>query len=235
MNPKKLLLPVIICLVLLVAVAFIFANVEASKNQQPVSVVSTSSTSQQSIGGLSEYTDPNYGFSFWYPTALQVTATNTDDSVSYPGGVAVETLQVGPLGGTYVTVVNSPLGTITDEPNDHASPIPQTEYFFDSTSGVWMVAYPQGSLMGGSSGATTTATISRVTIGGLVMLPSGKRFDTTIIPLGTSRFLVIGDGGGSSISPDLAATVSQTGTAVNSSAQSAALQAESQAYVQANG
>jgi hypothetical protein len=62
------------------------------------------------------------------------------------------------------------------------------------------------------------------------MLPSGRRFDTTIIPLSTTRFLVIGDGGGSSFTPQLAETVAQTGAAVNVSAETDALQTEATAY-----
>ncbi|HUD85414.1 MAG TPA: hypothetical protein VMR17_03125 [Xanthobacteraceae bacterium] len=45
-----------------------------------------------------------------------------------------------------------------------------------------MVAYPEGRDDGGST-ATTAADISNKTIGGLPMLPSDARFDTTIIPL----------------------------------------------------
>jgi hypothetical protein len=65
------------------------------------------------------------------------------------------------------------------------------------------------------------------------MLPSGRRFDTTIIPLSTTQFLVIGDGGGSSFTPQLAQTVSRASASVNTSAQTTALQAEAVAYAPA--
>jgi hypothetical protein len=178
---------------------------------------------------MSEYTDPTYGFSFWYPSTLPITATTTNNSSNFPGGIAVETLQVGPAGGVTIYVVNSTTSNITDEPADHASPIAQTQYFYNSTSGQWMVDYPQGT-NGGDSAATTTANVSKITISGLVMLPSGRRFDTTIIPLSTTRFLVIGDGGGSSFTPQLVETVAQMGASVNASTQATALQAEATAY-----
>ncbi len=187
------------------------------------------STVEVQTYGMSQYKDSKYGFSFWYPGALQITTTATQDSTSFPGGVAVETLQVGLGGGTSIIVVNSPTSTITDEPVNHASPIAQTKYFYDGVSKQWMVAYPEGTTSGGSV-ATTTANISKKTMSGLIMLPSGKRFDTTIIPLSTTQFLVISDGGGSSFTNQLAETVAQANAPTNALAQKTALQAEANAY-----
>jgi hypothetical protein len=70
---------------------------------------------------------------------------------------------------------------------------------------------------------------------GLIMLPSGRRFDTTIIPLSTTRFLVISDGGGSSFTSQLAQTISQIGASIDTSKQESVLQAESDAYAIGNG
>ena len=179
--------------------------------------------------GMKKYTDAAYGFSFWYPSALRVTATATSDSTGFPGGIAVESLQVGTPGTIMVYVVNSEKSTITDEANGHASPIAQTRYFYDSATNKWMVAFPEGTT-GPGTGATTTADVSRINYSGLTMLPSGRRFDTTIIPLSTTRFLVIGDGGGSSFTPQLAETVEKVGSTINPAAQTSALQAEATAY-----
>lgn len=173
--------------------------------------------------GMVQYTDSTYDFSFWYPGTLQVIASTTnDDTEGFPGGVAVETIQIGSLGGTSIVVVNSPASTITDEQKSHASPIGQTKYFYNSASQQWMVAYPEG-------GATTTANISNTTMSGLFMLPSGRRFDTSIIPLNTTTFLVVSDGGGSNASI-LAKTISRTGAPVDPSTLSTTLQAEANAY-----
>jgi hypothetical protein len=227
MKPKWIML-VIIIVVIAGICGYVLFSQKAPTQTAPSTVTSTSTMPSEAYG-MSQYVDPTYGFSFWYPSALQLTTTTANNSTDFPGGVAVETLQVGPAGGVTIYVVNSTTSHITDEPANHASPIAQTQYFYDSTSGRWMVDYPQGTNGGGST-ATTTANVSKTTISGLVMLPSGRRFDTTIIPLSTTRFLVIGDGGGSSFTPQLAETITQTGASVNASAQAAALQTEATAY-----
>ena len=191
--------------------------------------VSPTSTAPSETYGLSEYTDQTYGFSFWYPSALPVMATTTNNNSDFPGGVTVKILQVGPAGGVTIYVVNSPTSSITDEPADHASPIAQTQYFYDKASGQWMLNYPQG-MSAGISTAPTTANVSKTTMSGLVMLPSGRRFDTTIIPLSTTRFLVIGDGGGSSFTAQLAETISLTGDSVSPSVLSTILEVEANNY-----
>ena len=178
---------------------------------------------------MSRYVDAKYGFSFWYPAALRIAATAADDAASFPGGVVVESLQVRPAGGISLYVVNSPQGTITDEPNGHAAPIPQTKYFYDAASQRWMVTYPEGT-DGGGGGAPGPADVSKTTIGGLPMLPSGARFDTTIIPLSTTQFVVVQDGGGSEFTNELARTIAAAGARVEAAALSAALRAEALGY-----
>ena len=61
------------------------------------------------------------------------------------------------------------------------------------------------------------------------MLPSGRRFDMSIIPLSTTNFLVVRDGGGSNAKV-LAKTISLVGPSVNPSILAATLQAEANAY-----
>jgi hypothetical protein len=178
---------------------------------------------------MSRYVDAEYRFSFWYPAALRITVTAVAAAASFPGGVVVETLQVRPAGGISLYVVNSPQSTITDEPNGHAAPIPQTKYFYDASSQRWMVTYPEGT-DGGGSGTPAPADVSKTTIGGLPMLPSGARFDTTIIPLSTTQFVVVQDGGGSAFTNELARTVAAAGARVEAATLSAALRAEAIAY-----
>jgi hypothetical protein len=174
--------------------------------------------------GMKQFVDTKYGFSFWYPASLKVTVTASNDDKSFPGGVLAETVQVGELGGVAVRVVNSPQGAITDEPNGHAAPIPQTELFMDAAMQMWMVRFPEGD----GSGKPVEAKgidLSKKTIGGLPMVATGARFDTTIIPLSKTRFVVVQDGGGSAFTQQLAATVAAAGAKVNASAQARALQA----------
>ena len=178
---------------------------------------------------MRQYVDANYHFSFWYPAALPTTVMATNDDKSFPGGVVVETLQVGSAGDISLYVVNSPQSTITDEPNGHAAPIAQTRYFYDASSQRWMVAYPEGT-DGGSSGAPAPADVPQTTVGGQLMLPSGARFDTTIIPLSTTLFVVVQDGGGSAFTNELARTVAAPGAHVDAAVLSAALHAEAMAY-----
>jgi hypothetical protein len=178
---------------------------------------------------MSRYVDAKYGFSFWYPTALRITVAAANDDARFPGGVVVETLQVRPAGGISLYVVNSPQSTITDEPNGHAAPIPQTKYFYDASSQRWMVTYPEGT-DGGGSAAPAPADVSKTTIGGQPMLPSGARFDTTIIPLSTTQFVVVQDGGGSEFTNELARTIAAAGARVEAAALSAALRAEALGY-----
>ena len=131
-------------------------------------------------------------------------------------------MQVGSPGDISLYVVNSPQSTITDEPNGHAAPIPQTKYFYDAASQSWMVTYPEGT-DGGGSGAPAPADVSKTTVGGQPMLPSSARFDTTIIPLSTTQFVVVQDGGGSAFTNELARTVAAPGAHVDAAALAAAL------------
>lgn len=179
--------------------------------------------------GMRQYVDAKYRFSFWYPRTLQVTAATGRNRRSFPGGVNVKTLAVGEPGGTSVSVVVSPQQTITDEPNGHASPIAQTKYFYDAAADRWMIAFPEGD--GPFVGAgPRRADVSKRTIGGLPMLPSSARFDTTIIPLSTTLFLVVKDGGGSAFTSQLANTIAPTDARISPAALSAALKAEADAY-----
>lgn len=178
---------------------------------------------------MSRYVDAKYRFSFWHLSALRIAVTAANDDARFPSGVAVETVQVGSPGGVSLYVVNSPQSTITDEPNGHAAPIPQTKYFYDASSQRWMVAYPEGT-DGGGSVASAPADVSKATIGGQPMLPSGARFDTTIIPLSTTQFVVVQDSGGSAFTNELAYTVAAAGARIEAKTLAAAQRAEAIAY-----
>jgi hypothetical protein len=178
--------------------------------------------------GMKQFVDKNYGFSFWYPGTLKVTVTASNDTASFPGGTLVETLQVGDSGGVVLHVVNSPQGTITDEPNGHAAPIPQTELFMDAAMQMWMLRYPEGD-SAGKPVEPKAIDPSKKTIGGLPMVATGARFDTTIIPLSTTRFVVVQDGGGAGFTAELAATVAAANAKVSPAVEAKALQVEAAA------
>jgi len=155
------------------------------KQLNPIKQVNTPTitTTPTDTYGMSKYTDSIYGFSFWYPRTQKVTSVAMQDDTIFPGGTAEENLQIGLMGGTSIYVVNSPSSTITDEPNGHASPIAQTKYSYVNLSKQWMVSSPEGTDTGEQATSPKPANISQTTMSGLFMLPSGRRFDTTIIPL----------------------------------------------------
>ena len=192
-----------------------------TQSPQPVSV---------DTHGMQEYVDPELGFTFWYPSGWKIATTSGHDTKEFPGGTLVHTIEIGPAGGVVAYVVASAHSSITDESNGHASPVNQTKYFYDEPAGQWMIAYPEGTPAGSPPG-TTTADISHTTASGLIMLRSGRRFDTSIIPLSSTDFLVISDGGGEGATP-LASTVALVGQPIASSTLSGVLLAESNAYAQ---
>jgi hypothetical protein len=179
--------------------------------------------------GMKQFVDKNYGFSFWYPGSLKVTVTASNDTTSFPGGTLVETVQVGDPGGVVLHVVNAPQGAITDEPKGHAAPIPQTELFMDAAMQIWMLRYPEGD-SAGKPVEPKAIDPSKKTIGGLPMVATGARFDTTIIPLSKTRFVVVQDGGGAAFTAELAATVAAANAKVSGAVQQKALQAEAAAF-----
>jgi hypothetical protein len=193
-------------------------------------VTSASGTAMTApTSGMKQYVDKNYGFSFWYPGSLKVTATTSNDTASFPGGTLVESLQVGDPGGVVLHVVNSPQGSITDEPKGHAAPIPQTELFMDAAMQIWMLRYPEGD-SAGKPVEPKAIDPSKKTIGGLPMVATGARFDTTIIPLSKTRFVVVQDGGGAGFTAELAATLVAANAKISGSVQDKALQAEAAAF-----
>ncbi|HUX36160.1 MAG TPA: hypothetical protein VMV71_03975, partial [Candidatus Paceibacterota bacterium] len=130
----------------------------------------------------------------------------------------------------YVFEVSSANGSITDYPG--AAPFPPVNYFWDGIAKKWMVSWPEGNTSG-QFVATTTADIVKKTMSGLPMLPSPSRFDTSIIPLSSNKFIVVSDGGGAN-AYYLAQTVTPIGGSVYSPEQNAALKEESDAYAGQN-
>jgi hypothetical protein len=173
--------------------------------------------------GIDRYVDRNYRFSFWYPRGYTIKVLPSDDTESFPGGVLLETLQVGHVGEVSVHVVRSPKSTITDEPDGHASPIAQNQYVYDASSQRWMLAYPEGNGEDDPHPAPKPADVSKTTIGGQPMLPSTARFSTTIIPLSTTLFVVVQDGGGIAFTGQIARTVAPLDVHANPAALKAAL------------
>src|SRR5579864_9060863 len=69
--------------------------------------------------GMSEYTDPNFGFTFWYPTSLTVKEVQNDlfgNGLVYgrPDTVAVKHLQIGDVNITELTSPSRAIRTYAD-------------------------------------------------------------------------------------------------------------------------
>ena len=65
------------------------------------------------------------------------------------------------------------------------------------------------------------------------MFQGTSRFNTSIIPLNTNKFIVVSDGGGV-VADYLAKTVTSIGRSIDSPEQSAVLKAEAEAYAGRN-
>ena len=188
----------------------------------------TNSLSQYSneTFGLKQYTDHDFGFSFWYPGNWEVKEGTPPNAARFTKNKIVKYLRVGKEGMVYVFEVSSANGGITDYPG--AAPFPPVNYYWDAAGKKWMVFWPEGNTAGQSAPATAAA-IKRKTMSGLPMLESPSRFDTSIIPLGPDKFIVVSDGGGA-VADYLARTVTPIGGSVYSPEQNAILKKEADAY-----
>lgn len=144
------------------------------------------------------YVDTTFGTIFTYPKGESIKVTPMNDTKEFPGAKIVKSIEIGESGGVIVYEVLAGYDdSITDEPDGHASPIAQTKYFYDIPSRSWMVAYPEGRDDGGDVASSTARAIG-TTDGGLPIFLSGRRFDSRIIPISTSQFIVVTSGGGAS-------------------------------------
>ena len=138
-----------------------------------------------SVPGMKQYTDSNFGFSFWYPNTWTVQSTATKDN--YAGGTIQKTLTIAPNGssGEAITIdeFSSPTREITIA-RDLCSPmsgssVPAHRYYFDANTHTWMVEVPA---------STKAADVSNNTMGGLHMLGAGC--SGSVIPLSAKNFVV---------------------------------------------
>ena len=158
-----------------------------------------------SVAGMKQYTDSNFGFSFWYPNTWTVQSTAIKNS--YSGGSIQKTLTIAPASdpngtsGEAITIdeFSSPTREITI-PRDICSPmsglsVPIHRYYFDTNTHTWMVevpAYTGWSERDGSQygvpASIKAADVSNNTMGGLHMLGAGC--SGSVIPLSAKNFVV---------------------------------------------
>ena len=151
--------------------------------------------SKVAVSGMQQYTDSNFGFSFWYPSSWQVTQARVQNQNKYPGGTISNQLNVS-NGKNLVTIeeFSSPAFSITDSTGVGACPVcVPIHYYFDASLHTWMVEYPNGTESGiQKAGVSAPADVSVNTMGGLHMLAGSHRFRAnTIIPLSARNFVVV--------------------------------------------
>lgn len=163
---------------------------------------SNSVSNKITVSGMQQYTDSNFGFSFWYPNTW--TVQNATIKNNYAGGTIQKTLTITPPNGTTGDAVtidefSSPTREITIA-KDLCSPmsgssVPTHRYYFDVSTHTWMVEVPAYTGQSGKDGSqysvpasTKTADVSSNTMGGLHMLGAGC--SGSVIPLSAKNFVV---------------------------------------------
>ncbi len=211
-KQKGFIVPFLIALIAVLLVGggtYVYLNkktVEPVTQESPIIATSTtsigstqnpSSTIQQtntptniSVVGMSQYTDSDFGFSFWYPNSWSVkdmtgkSLSPLGDAYNGPAGSKVLRISNGTI-AIDIHEYSSANDSIIDYPNPAAGNDP-VEYYFDATSHTWM----QRDL--GSATQDSAADVSVNTMGGLHMLTGAMRFQyDTIVPLSAQHFLIV--------------------------------------------
>ncbi len=205
---------------------------------QPKKEMASIPTPKISVSGMSQYTDSDFGFSFWYPSGWVTKPAPSQQYIVLSGGTVVKTVVVGPANDPNNSIAiqeftSSDL-SITD--NSDCGPADgcgkALTHYFDPSTHAWMT---QNHLFEGSI-STNVANVSTNTIGGLHLLRGNARFgDDVIIPLSARNFLVVssvevGTIQIGSLAKTITASDPSVATPVSASEQIKAIQAEAKAY-----
>jgi hypothetical protein len=156
-------------------------------------VVRDTNTSQTiSVPSMSQFTDSNFGFSFWYPSNLQVQLksglSSQDAQLEYGSGTSVAWSVAAPA--FTIDEVVSPAMSVLSAAGAGPLNSPTDRFYFDPSAHTWMQVDDGGPK--GGSGGTTPADVSNNTMGGLHIFPGYLRFGLrVIVPLSATHFLVI--------------------------------------------
>jgi len=203
-----------------------------------INVGSVNLHSNIAVTGMQQYTDSNFGFSFWYPSGWVIQQPSSQQYISISGGTVIKTIVVGsasnPSNSIAVQEFTSSGMSITD--NSSAGPAGNGSlsltYFFDPTTHTWMMQDTDGE----NHTSIVTANVSTNTMGGLHLLRGNARFgDDFIIPLSAKNFLVVSSVQAGTIQEGLLAkTITATdpsvATPINQVGQVQIIQAELSAY-----
>ena len=166
-----------------------------------------------SVPGMSEYTDSDFGFSFWYPSTWSVNKIKSGSGSFSPWEITI----ANPSNNAQ----NLSILEVTDDSVADAS----GSYYFDAQAGVWMHQ------MGGQF--LQPADISNNTMGGLHIFPgNGDSF----VPLSASKFLTVSAWNTDStinwnyLTNTIVATNPNVATPISTNQQIATIGAEETAY-----
>ncbi len=199
-----ILVSIIVVLFVIIGIVY-FYNISNSSipitNQDVASGTSTDQQNQTSTiastSSAKQYTDADFGFSFWYPSDWQVSeiSPSTDTDSNIQTGKVMSILVLGEKdtkGNTkpeiYIQKVHSSSMIITDT----FGISPNQTYFFNSKTHTWMTS---GYDSNGKLSASTTANVSVNTMGGLHIFGSSGQDSTygrgEIVPLSADNFVVV--------------------------------------------
>ena len=149
-----------------------------------VKVTVTDGSQTVSVPGMEKYTDPDFGFSFWYPSNYNVRSVGENGEIIISGNdneIVIRKITSSDL--SYKIKVGA-CGTCE----------PKT-YYFDTTKHLWMYSVSSSANYAPASGGQP-ADISRNTMGGLHIFSGQDKQLTVIIPLSARNFLSITDSAG---------------------------------------
>lgn len=156
---------------------------------------------QIAVSGMSKYSEPSFGYSFWYPLHWKVTeepVASPDDSGWFQDGKIVKALSVtgghNPEGGEIGLTIeefSSTSHSITEMAAGSSPVAGNGKYYFDDTTQNWMEA-ALGDETEGEPPEQSPADISDRTMGGLPIFWGARRHGSeSIVPLDADRFLVL--------------------------------------------
>lgn len=144
------------------------------------------------VPGMTKYIDTDFGFSFWHPIGSKVDASLVENvNAEMEFGKNTKVLKQIKTDAITILEVYSPDMSIYGDNGVGPGPLSSyLNYFFDKNKHQWMVATDKSPR--GDPPATTTADISKNTMGGLHIFYGYERFGIKkIIPLSAHNFLVI--------------------------------------------
>jgi hypothetical protein len=185
-----------------------------------------------SVAGMSEYTDSNFGFSFWYPSSWQVQQETVQSPNAYPGAFVPKQFAVtgqNSRDGVTIQEITAPQTIQVGNPY-----YGYDTYYFNPSLGEWTDSITDAA--NGSPDRTVAADISNNTMGGLHMFSGGARFGvSTLIPLSAKNFLMVTSNDTSNVTQNyvadtIVATNPNVATPVSTAQQTSIIQAEANAY-----